>query len=282
MRRILLAAALLGAALLGTAPALAQGNTTGLVVATCGTPPSAFVEGRPGPFTVDVNGYLCVPSTLAPGGATAANQLTEIAKLDAIIAQAISAGTAGTPSAQVLSIQGVAGGTGVPLGAAEAHIGEVGGNQITVTVAQTVTASSAYSAGNAVGGLITIAGAARVSGASGAAGTSGLLQSVVVNAKSAQTTQMDLIVFSANPTGSTCTDKTAIAVAAADFDKVLGVAHVTDWTNLGTPSVGQAQNLSIPYALASSTTLYGCLVTRGTPTFAATSDISVSTRFLRN
>lgn len=166
--------------------------------------------------------------------------------------------------------------------ASENHVGEVGSNQITITVAQTVTASSAYTAGNAVGGLITFANAARVSGASGNAGTSGLVLSAIVNAKSAQTTQMDLVVFNANPSGSTCTDKSAISVAAADFDKVLGVAHVVDWTALGTPSAGQAQNLAMPYALSSATSLYGCLVTRSTPTFAATTDISVSLRVVRN
>lgn len=165
---------------------------------------------------------------------------------------------------------------GAPTTASEAHIGEVGNNQVTVTVAQTVTAASAYASGNAVGGLITFAAAARV-----AAG-SGLIQSIVVNSKSLQSTQMDLVVFSANPTGSTCTDKNAVAVAAADFDKVLGVAHITDWTALGTPSAGQAQNLAMPFALSAGTTLYGCLVTRSTPTFTATTDISVSLRVIRN
>lgn len=174
-------------------------------------------------------------------------------------------------------------GTGVVgLNAGENHAAEVGGNEILVQVAQTVTASSAYASGNAIGGLMTLVNAARVSGANGAAGTSGLLQSVTMNTKSAQTTQVDVVMFNANPTGTTCTDKTAFAVAAADFDKVSGVAHMTDFTSLGTPSVGQAQNLAMPYALASSTTLYACAVTRSTPTYAATTDVSFGFRFLRN
>lgn len=185
--------------------------------------------------------------------------------------------TAGTDSAAILNAL-----NDICAGGSSVGTQESGSNQITITVAQTVTASSAYTAGNAVGGLITFANAARVSGASGAAGTSGLIQSFIVNSKSAQFTQMDAIVFNANPSGSTCTDKTAIAVAAADFDKVLGVAHVTDWTALGTPTVGQAQNLAMPYALTSSTTLYACLVTRSTPTYTATTDISVSLRVIRN
>jgi len=161
--------------------------------------------------------------------------------------------------------------------ATENHIGEVGNNQKAISVAQTVTASSAYSIGNAVGGWITFANAARVSAGSG------LIQSVVVASKSAQTTQMDLLIFNSDVTGtSTCTDKNAVAIATTDMANAIGVAHITDWTSGGTPSVGQAQNLAMPFALASGTSLYGCLVTRATPTFAATTDITIVLRDIRN
>lgn len=66
---LLLAAALM----LPGAQAAGQGNTTGLVVTGCGTVPSAFVPGRPGPFTVDVAGYLCgffAPAPAVSGGIT--------------------------------------------------------------------------------------------------------------------------------------------------------------------------------------------------------------------
>jgi hypothetical protein len=146
-------------------------------------------------------------------------------------------------------------------------IGGVGANT-TLTVAQTVTASSAYASGNAVGGLITLAGINRATGASI------LVQSVLVTSKSAQTNPMDLLLFNANPTGSTCTDKTAVSIVAADAGKLVGVAHVTDWTSGGTASVGQMQQPPMGIAVP-ATTLYACLVTRGTPTWTATSDVSV-------
>lgn len=50
------------------------GNTTGYVVATCGSPPTAFKAGDPGPFTVDVNGRLC-----DGGGTSTVNQGTAAA-----------------------------------------------------------------------------------------------------------------------------------------------------------------------------------------------------------
>jgi hypothetical protein len=175
------------------------------------------------------------------------------------------------------------------LTATEVHAGEIGSNQIRVDVAQTVTASSAYTAGNAVGGLMTISGASRVSGSLGAAGTGGIVQQVVMNSKSVQTAQIDVFLFNSNPSGSTCTDKTAFVLATADFDKVIGVASIpgttannSGWFSGGTGSVGQANNLAMAFDLASATTIYACAVTRGTPTFTATSDISLKYQILRN
>lgn len=238
----------------------------------------------------------------------------------------VSPGTAGTASAQVLSVQGVASMTPLlatatlnaettkvigtvnvaaaqtiavtnagtfatqsALTATEIHAGEVSSNQIRVDVAQTVTASSAYTSGNAIGGLMTIAGASRVSGSLGAAGTGGIIQQVVANSKSLQTTQVDVFLFNSNPTGSTCTDKTAFVLATADFDKVIGVASVpgtaannSGWFGGGTGSVGQANNLAMAFDLASGTSVFACAVTRGTPTFTATTDISFKYQILRN
>lgn len=40
-------------------------NTTGLTLTTCGSPVVAFKAGNPGPFTVDVNGNLCITGTIS-------------------------------------------------------------------------------------------------------------------------------------------------------------------------------------------------------------------------
>lgn len=190
-----------------------------------------------------------------------------------------------------LKIEGVASGTVVPtsLPASELHLGEIGGNQIRIDVAQTVTASSAYAAGNAIGGKMTIAGAARVSGSLGAAGTGGIIQQVVMNSKSVQTGQVDVFLFNSDPSSSTCTDKTNFVLATADFDKVIGVASIpgtaannSGWFSGGTGSVGQANNLAMAFDLSSATSIFGCAVARGTPTYAATSDISLKLQILRN
>lgn len=155
--------------------------------------------------------------------------------------------------------------------ATENHLGSIGGTSSRKTSALTVTAASAYSTGNVVGSLSTVANVSRIN-----AGTA-TIQNVIINSKSNQTAQFDVIFFNANPTNSTFTDKTALAVAVADFDKVIGVAHVTDWTNLGTTSLGQSLNPGIIFnAGVGSTSIYAVVATRGAPTFTATSDLTLS------
>lgn len=50
-------------------PAQAQNTLGGKVVTTCGTPGAFPTNGRPGPFTVDVNGKLCTDASGGGGGA---------------------------------------------------------------------------------------------------------------------------------------------------------------------------------------------------------------------
>jgi hypothetical protein len=65
---------------------------------------------------------------------------------------------------------------------------------------------------------------------------------------------------------------------------VLGVASITStgWFSGGTASIGPAQNLAMPFQLPAGTSLYACAVTRATPTFTATTDISLGFRVIRN
>jgi len=151
------------------------------------------------------------------------------------------------------------------------------GTVVRATATPTVTASSAYASGNNVGGLLTFTSVGRTS-----TGT-GLLQDITVNFKSAQTAQLDFVwCGSDTPSSTTVTDKSAAALAVADFDKCRVIAHITDCTSMGTPSSCIAQGLAVPVALASGTSGYGWLITRGTPTFTATSDVKVSLGILRN
>lgn len=234
-------------------------------------------------------------NTIPTGWPTAANQTSQITQETAINtvlgaqADAICGTATGTCTLQALvKFLNTAATAATPAG--EFHIGEIGSNQIKVQVAQTVTAS-AYSTGNALGGLMTIANAARVSGSAGAAGTGGILTGLQLNSKTIQTgVQVDVFIFDANPTGSTCTDKTAFVIAAADFDKVVGILTIPSTAANGagwfgattTGAVGIPIYYPVTYDLASSTSIYACAVVRAAITPAATTDISFKYNIMRN
>jgi hypothetical protein len=165
--------------------------------------------------------------------------------------------------------------------ATENHIGEVGNNEITLTTAITSTVVT-YTTGQSIGGLLTIANAARVSGAAGTAGTSGLIQKAVLGSSVTNTVQVDLIYFNASPTSSTCTNASTYSLAAADRSKVIGFTHITDWEASAAAYSGQAQNLAMPYALTSATSIFACVVARGSIVGASTSDFTLDTGVIRN
>jgi hypothetical protein len=152
----------------------------------------------------------------------------------------------------------------------------VGGNTGVVTAAPAVQVA-AYAAGQVIGGLQTIPGFGRLTGGSG------IVQMASVFLKVGNTQPIDLVLFNTNPAASTFADKAALAVVAADFDKLIGVAHVTDWTNLGTPSLGMATALGMPFQLPTgSDAVYVVPVARGAITFASTSDFKFALKALRD
>lgn len=143
-----------------------------------------------------------------------------------------------------------------------------------VALTPTVTAS-AYTAGNVVGGLLHFS---NVFGPS----FTGTLTDILVKSKSVQTTGYKLYLFSQNPSNSTWTDKTAPAINAADLPYLLGV-----WTlgssdsGLGTETTNQLDNAASAIH-SMNQDLYGVLVCVSTPTYASTSDITVSVRVRQN
>jgi len=142
---------------------------------------------------------------------------------------------------------------------------------VEVCVTPTVTAAG-YGAGNEVGGLITIVVPNTAAGL--------VLQSVRLDFKDAQTAEFDVFQFSANPSNSTWTDKSAPAVNAADVFKVLPPIKLTNNSSgLGTHTVYGAD--AIGRALARSTTSdFFVVVTPGTPTLGSTSDMQFCASYL--
>ena len=128
----------------------------------------------------------------------------------------------------------------------------------------------------------TITNAARVSGTAGNPGTGGFIQSVVLNFKDAiGTIPMDVYFYNANPTNSTCTDNTTFVNSYTDVG-IVGIAHVTDWTAGNTAATGQINNLAIPYAISSGTSLFACIVTRASAAITNTTNANITVGLARN
>lgn len=165
-------------------------------------------------------------------------------------------GTAGSPSGGVQSVQGAS--SMYPLAAKSAA-------PVSIAVAQTVTAG-AYSAGQSVGGKITLTGL----------GNAGAITGIVFRDKAKQAATYELWIFNADPTNATITDNAAFAVHATDLAKVIDIIPIPAPANGGTGGGASVVNgIYRPYKLPAGTTGYAALVTRGTPTFASTSDISL-------
>jgi hypothetical protein len=137
--------------------------------------------------------------------------------------------------------------------------------------AQTVTSGSAYSAGNTVGGLITFTNAIR------AAGLGGSIQSCVFRDTAGQAGTYDLFFFDQTPSGTTVTDKTALAIAVADIPKIVGTtSFATAIVKGGTPGAITNANMNLRFKPSAGTSLFGILVTRGTPTYTSTTAVTLT------
>ncbi len=157
----------------------------------------------------------------------------------------------------------------------EAYIGKTGGDVLVCApAAAPLTSASAYVAGNVLGAKFTLPNAARL------AGGAGLIQSASILCKSANTAAVDLILFSADPTNSTFTDKTALAINAADYAKIVGVIHLTDWTSLGTAALGQNLAVGLPFRVPAGSDLFAVMVARGAVTLGSTADLLPSVRII--
>lgn len=152
----------------------------------------------------------------------------------------------------------------------------VSGRSAIFAVSPAVTAASAYATGNVVGPLMTFAGIASDDN------PTGLIQAIGFHFKSAQTADMDFVFCSQNPSSTTVTDKTAVALNVADFAKCRAYRlSGANCISLGTPTYCEIANLASPFTIPTGTDAYGFLVTRGTPTFTSTSDVTVSLRVVR-
>lgn len=142
-----------------------------------------------------------------------------------------------------------------------------GERRITISQTPTITAG-AYAAKDAVGGKLTFANAARKTG-----GTA-VIEGLIVKDLGQQMAELDLVLFDQDFTSTT--DNDPFDPSDADLANCIGVLTIVaaDYADFTDNSVGTVQNLKLPITVA-ATSIYGQLVSRGTPTYTSTSDLQV-------
>jgi len=146
-----------------------------------------------------------------------------------------------------------------------------------IVIEQTpVISTSAYTSGDALGGKLTFEYAARRPGGTG------IVMSVTIVDEAGNSVATDLILFNKDFTPTA--DNAPIAISDADAINIVGVINIVnaDYTTTGANSVAEVTNTKLKFKCkedwADDNTgkkLYGQLVTRSTPTYAATNDITV-------
>lgn len=126
-----------------------------------------------------------------------------------------------------------------------------------------------YAAGDAVGGLLTF------SNVLFGQNKSGVITTMVLTDKAAQDIETELWLFDTSFTATT--DGGAFTLTDPDLSNCIGVISTADgaYYDGANNSIGVVRNVGLGIT-GNGTTLYGQLVTRGTPSYASTSDLTVS------
>lgn len=165
-------------------------------------------------------------------------------------------------------------GTAIDLVGTAARGAYVDPRPLAVRLSQTPTISTtAYAAKDAVGGLMTFANAVRASG-----GTC-LVQSVQVVDKDQEMAALDLVLFDRSITAPT--DNAAFDPTDTELTQCVGVIPITFYADFNDNAVAIVNNVGLECVL-NGTDLFGVLVSRGTPTYTATSDIVVILTILQD
>lgn len=134
--------------------------------------------------------------------------------------------------------------------------------------------AGAYSANDIIGGDMTL---------SGAGVNTNFLAHIMIYDDAGQKARIDFFIFDAPLTG-TYTDNAAFSIATADKPNLRGFASVvaSDYIDAGSDAVGQTSSSpNIPINRApGENNLYIVAVVRGTPTYAAVTDLRFEFGFI--
>jgi len=145
---------------------------------------------------------------------------------------------------------------------------DVAERRLRISQTPTISNGAVYAAKDVIGGLLTFANAAR------AGILSGVIEAVTIVDKGQQMAAIDLVLF--NATLTPAADNAIFAPSDSDLVTSVGVIPIatTDWKDFSTNSLATVKP-DHKYVIA-GTSLFGVLVSRGTPTYTSTTDLVVS------
>ena len=133
-----------------------------------------------------------------------------------------------------------------------------------------------YAAGDLMGGLLTFTDVALAGGL--------ILQTLTLVDQAKQSAAIDLLLFGGNLSGTTLTNNVALDVADADLLTFLGHVSIAaaNYAAFNDNSAATLKDIQLFLKPAPTTkSLYGVLVSRGTPTYAAATDLQLTCLFVR-
>lgn len=101
----------------------------------------------------------------------------------------------------------------------------------------------------------------------------GVIMGIVAQDHAKQEVNFDIVMFLKDIAGTT--DNAAFDPTDAELAECLGAVSVSTWFSFNDNSVGTVDNVGLPYWAPSGNIYFQC-VTRGTPTYAAITDVQVS------
>jgi hypothetical protein len=148
--------------------------------------------------------------------------------------------------------------------ATEAHLGEVGGKTVTISVTPTLTVHATYAANDYVG---TSGAPMEFAGATRIAAGSGTIMTAILHDFALQSVAGELWLFKSTMTPPD--DSAAWSISDAHNLLFLGAIPFSTYYASALNSVSQVNNVGISFKLAAGTSIFGCFVTRGAPALAS-------------
>ena len=160
--------------------------------------------------------------------------------------------------------------------ASETHLGDVGGAYNTPQATISINVTGTYATGDYVGPSGT---ATEFTSSVRTSGDSGLIASALLIDNGKQNITGELWLFSANVTAPA--DNAAWALSDADMAKLIGIITFDTYCNASAQSAAQVTGAAIAFEAISSTSIWGCWVTRGAPTYAP-GDLIIKLSIMQN